>query len=258
MAFEGKSRTRLTFWSLGALFVLVVIVAVVAFLPKPQSEPASDIQKRADAYSKELEAEQAALQEKATARVARPKDRPMRVLYMGDSVTMGSYTSDQSLRWPDLITEALGKGGPVDERVVARGGVTSAQGAADMPTDGPFDLTFLMFGNNDQSRSDLPTFKKTFPALVKKAKALSPKGELVCVSPFLTRQLAREFNTVAQATCEASGGAFVQIGPVAENLTYRAKQGDPYYGGLAPDGGHPNDAGHRAIADTILAHTVVS
>lgn len=202
----------------------------------------------------------AAAAEAVKLQITLPADRPLNVLFSGDSITHGSYATEPSRTWVGLVAAGLGGPEQVSVTNTAVSGFTVTEGLDEPIPDG-VDLAFTMYGNNDVERSDLDTFRADYTTLLGKIKAENPPAQIVCVSPWLSPDYiseagnaTRDFVDVARQVCEAAGGVFVDITGLFSGGTLNAQEGDPtLYGTPAPDGGHPGDEGHAAIAQAALA-----
>ena len=73
----------------------------------------------------------------------------------------------------------------------------------------------------------------------------------MCLGVWRPKKNAETFDTIIKDLCEVRGGVFVSISDLAEDASLKGPEGVPAYGGLS-DAFHPNDRGHRMIADRIM------
>jgi lysophospholipase L1-like esterase len=186
--------------------------------------------------------------------VAWPSGRPLRVLFIGDSLTVGKYAVRQSGAFPALVTAALRAGGRVTESVRARTGVTASYWAArPLPAA---DLVVLELGTNDFSAHLTPpaTFKRDYARLVANVRAGSPHAQLLCLSLWRSSHYGYEgeslptYNKTVAHSCR--GGAFVWISALYDAKGARQPAGIPTFLGRS-DSVHPNHVGHHGIARAI-------
>jgi acyl-CoA thioesterase-1 len=190
----------------------------------------------------------------ASARLVWPKGRPLRVLFVGDSLTVGYYASRRNTAFPAIVTSRLRARGRVVETVSARRGATASYWAIrSLPAA---DLVVLELGTNDYGGPLTPpaTFDRDYSRLVANVRVRSPNAALLCVSVWRTShfnyggEALPTYNKIIAQRCR--GGAFVWISQLYNAARARAPAGAPTYLG-ASDGFHPNDVGHRAIAKAI-------
>ena len=73
----------------------------------------------------------------------------------------------------------------------------------------------------------------------------------MCVGVWRPKKNAETFDTIIKDLCEVRGGVFVSISDLAEDASLKGPEGVATFGGLS-DAFHPNDRGHRMIADRIM------
>lgn len=179
-----------------------------------------------------------------------PVGEPLNVLFVGDSITYGLYASTQSASYASLLTEHLAEGGEVKPTTVAAPGRTVVDSLnAKTPVDQ--DLTFVLLGNNDISKLDLPTFKAKYQELLTRLHSESPQGKIVCVSPFVDSSYGPDYVAAEVADCKAAGARFVDIRHITRDPANHSVVGTPWFGGVAEDTSHPSDKGHAAISEAI-------
>jgi acyl-CoA thioesterase-1 len=185
--------------------------------------------------------------------VSRPAGRPLRVLFVGDSLTLGKYAVRQGDAYPALVTVALRTGGRVTESVRARTGVTASYWASrPLPAA---DLVVIELGTNDFSAHlTAPAFKRDYTRLVANVRAGSPRAQLLCLSLWRSSHYGYEgeslltYNKIVADGCQ--GGAFVWISALYDGKGARQPAGMATFLGRS-DSFHPTDIGHRGIANAI-------
>lgn len=187
-------------------------------------------------------------------RLARPGRRPLRVLFVGDSLTRGEFAVRRRDAYPALVTAALRAGGPVTAHVKARPGVTASYWATrPLPMA---DLVIVELGTNDFSARLTPvaTFTRDYARLIASIRARSPHAQLLCLSLWRSSHYGYEgeslltYNKVVAAGCQ--GGAFVWISALYDAKGARLPAGRATFLGRS-DSFHPTNVGHREIADAI-------
>lgn len=182
--------------------------------------------------------------------------QPLRVTFVGDSLDAGLYATDPGRGFHPLMVEAWRSGGPVsDTPLNSLGGTANdALGNTDLP--GAQELVVVELGTNDVARQDHHHFRQDYEQLLDRLRTASPNAGLLCVGPWRPVDTARRFDTIIKDLCEARGGVFRSISDIAENAEMKGPAGVATSSGLS-DNFHPNDLGHRAIADRLLGAVAV-
>ncbi|WP_369131767.1 SGNH/GDSL hydrolase family protein [Modestobacter sp. I12A-02662] len=185
--------------------------------------------------------------------VVRPTDRPLRVLFVGDSLMWGSFASDESLTYRERISTALGAGGPVDAVSVARPGLRAAKAAVALQKQqGPFDLVFVEIGANDSVSITPAQFGADYADLLDQVRLLAPQAGLVCVGVWNGIDEATPFDRELRPVCAEHQGVVVPMTGLYTDETLRGPEGSVLPDGTVRDQFHPNDLGHEAIAAAVL------
>ena len=92
-------------------------------------------------------------------------------------------------------------------------------------------------------------FASTYSALVGRIREKSPDAALVCVGVW--PDYGQDYDAEIETACHDRQGSFVPIRDLWSTEGMRGPAGVPTPHGES-DTFHPNDAGHRAIADRIL------
>jgi lysophospholipase L1-like esterase len=186
--------------------------------------------------------------------VQRPADRALRVLFIGDSLMWGSFASDESLTYRARVTAALSAGGPVEAATVGGPGWSAAEAAEDLPeVTGPFDLVFVEVGANDSVALTAAQFGRDYAALLDGVRTLAPDAALVCDGVWNGPELATALDRELRPVCAEHGGVVVPLSRLYVDETLRGPEGSVVPGGGVRDQFHPNDEGHAAIAEAMLA-----
>jgi lysophospholipase L1-like esterase len=241
--------------------LLAVLLAVAGCSAPVQADP--NIQAKADAFSKQVEREMAAKAKAAAEalliRVKMPADRPLKVLFAGDTITGGYYASTQAKGFSQLVAASLAKHGEIEE---VRAGVTGGKvetlgGLSDIPSG--LDLAVLQLGTIEVGqKEDAATFARNYETVLRNMKARSPKVAIVCVSVWQSLGInAAGYDRLIREKCKAQGGQFVDVSALFIDPRSRGPVGVKTWAGVS-DAFHPNDAGHKAIADLILKRITFS
>jgi lysophospholipase L1-like esterase len=182
----------------------------------------------------------------ATASAARA---PLRIAFVGDSITTGTGASTPVRSYRALVVARIAKKEPVRAKMLAKGGVSiDYYKPAQMPAGQ--DVVVLELGTNPLGAEPIPRavadygpgFDTEYQALVAAIHQRSPTAKLVCLSiwrPVTRPGSIAAFNAIVKRDC--TDGAYVNITPIGQKKA-----------NLGPDAFHPGDPGHRAIASAIL------
>ena len=185
--------------------------------------------------------------------VQRPADRPLRVLFIGDSLMWGSFASDESLTYRALIEAALSEGGPVEPVLVGGPGERAAEATEDLDeVTGPIDLVFVEIGANDSVAITPAEFAADYEALLGRVRLLAPEAGLVCDGVWNGLEHASDLDRELRPLCARHDGVVVPLSGLYIDETLRGPEGSEVPGGGVRDQFHPNDAGHAAIAEAML------
>lgn len=175
----------------------------------------------------------------------------LNVLYIGDSLTVGTFSTKPELEFRPIVTKALEVGGRTYETIIGKSGQTTPEvfgQLSDAP--GSYGLTIVETGTNDQTKSELNRFLVDYPALVKAARLKSPDGYLVCVGTWRAGDLATTFDNEIRQTCAENAGRFVMLSDLYANPDNKGPAGVTVADRSVSDD-FPNDRGHGKIAERI-------
>lgn len=187
-------------------------------------------------------------------RVERPADRPLRVLFIGDSLMYGSFASTDDLTYRGRIVAALEAGGPVSAVQVGGPGEHAANAAVALrKKHGPFDLVFVELGANDSVDITPAKFGKDYRILLDEVRQMAPRAGLVCDGVWNGPEYAIPLDRELRPVCAAHGGLVVPLTGLYVDESLRGPAGSHTADGRVRDQFHPNDLGHAAIAKAMLA-----
>lgn len=187
-------------------------------------------------------------------------ERPARVIptsvpvvaFLGDSYSKGIGASTSGSRWTTLVSASMGW----SELNLAEGGSGYTTTYLGQKTDYGIkldviaaaqpDIVVVSGGRNDYEAGTSSITRAVAASLYSAIKSAAPEAELVVTRPIWdsTRPPA-EFATLGDGVHEAARTAGARYLDIGEPLTDRPEMIDP-------DGLHPNDAGHRAIAEAVV------
>jgi len=223
--------------------------------PRPAVDP--NIMDKAQAYQQKVQdkmaADAAAEEEAKLVRMDFPAGRPLRLMVAGDSLAAGLFASVQANGFSKVLQAGLGKKGPVDASGYAKAGATAAQAGAALQVPSSIDLAVLELGTNDLVQKTDPTvFGGQYTALLAKVQRDSPEVQILCLSLWQSpASAASAYNSIIKDKCGAAGGKYVDLGGLFVQEANRGPAGVETWTGQS-DAFHPNDTGHKAIADLIL------
>lgn len=241
---------------LGGILALAAALVLTGCAPAAISgDP--DIQAKADAYSKKVQekmaADAAAEAEAKLVRMNFPTDHPLRLLITGDSLAGGFYASTQDNGFSKIVQAGLAQKGPVEALGASRAHATlsTVDSILDVPAN--IDLAIVELGTNDVgAKTDPKAFGDQYGALLDKVQRNSPTVAVLCLSTWQSpATTAPVYNTIIKDKCSKSGGKYVDLTSLFISEVNRGPAGVDTWVGKS-DTFHPNDTGHKAIADLIL------
>lgn len=254
----------MTFWGKRAALIAVTAIALVGCTSAP--EPAdSNIMDKAKSFEKQVQdklaAQAAAAAEARIVRLQVPKDRPLRVFYAGDSLGAGFHASVQANAYRPLVTARLQQFGEVEELRATKPAdaplfqIGNIQG---IPESG-VDLAIVELGTNDVGRTDLNLFQQQYTKVLEKLEDGSPGVHIICAGAwgFPGEKGTDPYDKEIQEICESHGGRYIDLTDAFNSPEAYGPAGLPTWVGPS-DNFHPNDKGHKLIADLILDRIKVS
>ena len=171
--------------------------------------------------------------------------------FVGDSLTYGLYATSQADSYTQLVATAL------QARAVVQGisGVAAASLDSETPLPQGVGTVVVELGTNDFDQP-IGAFARGYGALIDRMQAAAPGATFICLGIWRgsTDRSARTGLPPAvfdQAIQHACPGRFVSLTPIYMDATVHGPAGRPTWRGVA-DRFHPNDEGHRQVADSIL------
>lgn len=175
------------------------------------------------------------------------RDGKVQTVVVGDSLSAGFYASSEDLGFARLVTDELG---PVETLTTARAHQTLAtvSGVASVPPG--VELAIIELGTNDVGAgTPLEDFSGQYRSLVTSIRAASPFAEIVCLGTWTG--WGDDYDEAVENACATVDGTTIPLIDLFRAEENRGSEGHPTFLGPGDDF-HPNDLGHRAIADAIL------
>lgn len=182
--------------------------------------------------------------------------------FVGDSLTAGYFASDTPYGYPVLTAQASG----MSYWVGAQYGVTAVYTAATMQASPktkavPGDALYVVveLGTNDvvASGETLTDFETAYGYILSRVHRDAPQALVVCLSTWRdpTAGAIRSgyaYNNAIASRCSDAGGTYVFIGDLFLDGALHGPAGVVTAFGVS-DWFHPNNAGHAAIANRVIA-----
>jgi lysophospholipase L1-like esterase len=177
-------------------------------------------------------------------------------LFLGDSLSANYYASSAANGYRELVTSETGGR---EVAFVGAAGETTSEVLGQLlatPRTGA-DTVVVEVGTNDLiHQTSLSLVEVRYAQLIHAALVRSvARARLFCLGLWSTPALAPEvtqFDAVLQHLCTAAGGHWVPLGDLFLDPADRGPAGTATYLGVS-DNYHPNDTGHRAIAERLAA-----
>jgi lysophospholipase L1-like esterase len=186
----------------------------------------------------------------ARAQITRPKGRRLRITFVGDSITTGTFAQKPENAFADLVTGWLQRRIPVAVSKVSSPTLTSTQ-ALEMTIPNNQDVVVVFLGTYEFYGKTPKEFISSYPRLIDQVRKESPDSQILCVAPWLGSTDTAYLRVIQHSCSDPRIEAVVDLTSLLSDPNLRAKKGDPYRGGNVPFGGFPNDLGHVAIAKAI-------
>ncbi|WIE65967.1 SGNH/GDSL hydrolase family protein [Curtobacterium sp. MCLR17_036] len=195
-----------------------------------------------------------------TVTVTRDGETPLNVLFAGDSLTGGLYSSTQADAFKWRMLDSMEASGPVKEYNSALSGGTTLQVSDKYPVPSGLDLAVIELGTNDQGNQvPMDEFDDAYSALLQKVTDGSPDVQIVCAGVWEANggePGESAYDTSIRRLCAKAGGLFVSLRPIYTENDVIGPVGEPTWQGETDDF-HPNDKGHKLIADALLQRIVI-
>lgn len=261
-----KRRKTLGLVGLGALALATAAAVGMAVFPTQEVPTApAGLESKAAAYSKEVAdrvaANRAAFEESRRVHTAFPTDRPLRVLYVGDSLSDGHSATRVANGYRPTLTAELSRRGPVEEHrsEVLTTELKMAGNVVSVP--GSMDVVIVQLGTNDAGgggRTPVTQFTVDYEGLMTDIRATSPNAAMLCLGTWRAPGTAEPYDHVIDETCGRHGGKYVDLTDLYGDVRNRGPAGKPAESGGVSDNAHPNDTGYRAIRDVLLDRIAIS
>jgi acyl-CoA thioesterase I len=180
--------------------------------------------------------------------VTRAGTAPLRVLFVGDSLTSGFFASTEAASFKAIM---VARWGNVDQTTaaIARQTVGTVSSVTAVPEN--VDVAVVELGTNDVGKpTSLQNFTSEYVGLVAKIRTASPKGAIICAGTWTAHGDA--YDQIISDACTQAGGRYVPLVALYDTLSFHGPVGVSTWRGES-DAFHPNDAGHQAIAGVLLA-----
>ena len=175
-----------------------------------------------------------------------------RVLFLGDFITWGYAATDASHAYAVQVTTHLGgmrigydgEFGSTVER--------ARQMLETYPLPTTANVIVIELGTRDTESS--AAFRFAYFTIMAALLHADPGAHVICLSPWQDPTVGNQpgYWSAIQEACHAVGGVSVSLYSLFLTSRYRGPAGIATYRGLS-DWYHPNDAGHAAIAQAVLA-----
>lgn len=242
--------------------ILALTVALVLTGCAPAAIPADpNLEAKAQAYEARVKADMKAENEAAIeaqkVAVSFGQEDPLRLLMIGDSLQVGAFASIKEKGFAPLVVDELSKHGPVEPSMFSKGGVTVGEVSEVVPSPVPAaDLAILELSTNDlynEPPTEIRLFTDQYRMLLERVKDSSPEVQILCLGTWAApTSVSEPYIFAIRKACEDIGGKYVDTSALYMDESLRGPAGIPAFGGIS-DVGHPNDAGHRKLADLVMS-----
>lgn len=190
-----------------------------------------------------------------------PGSRPLRIAFIGASITRGWYATSVQDAYPAVTARLLAhsRGRAVDWRVVALPGAPVADVLTWHVPQAQDIVVVHVVSNDFLYGTPLPDYQARYHALMGRIRKVSPGAQIVCMGDWgtvgATNQLgtsAYAYDTVVSQECAGVHGTYVPINQDYSVAGARGPAGYPSLFGPTRGTFHPNDLGDRLIANSIM------
>jgi acyl-CoA thioesterase-1 len=177
-----------------------------------------------------------------------------KIVFVGDSLTVGLYASTQATCFRSLLGAAV----PCTVAVTASSGGRSGEVDLADVTAAAGDIYVVELGTNDAAGFpdgrpvDPAVFAANLGAVVRAARTGAPSCRFVFLTVWQPPRMRRPYDARIETVARASGDHVVRLGDLKDDFSCSRPAGVATVWG-ASDGWHPNDSGHAAIASRLTA-----
>lgn len=180
-----------------------------------------------------------------------PTGRPLRVLFIGDSLTAGYGATTEGRSFKQIVLRDLERHGQVEPLQALRregAGLTFARSFQYVPPNA--DLAVVELGTNDVGNTPAQQFARDYRRLIDRIRA-DGRTQLVCLTPWRPVRTPNldAYLSAIDAACTGPSIS-VDIEPILASPYTHGPEGRDTWKGPGDDF-HPNDEGHRRIADFV-------
>ena len=175
------------------------------------------------------------------------------VQFFGDSLNFGLYASLPDASFQEIVlaqSDALAPSASIVDGTEVGGTVDNVRSKSDLTRS--TDLNIVELGTNDVGRTNLTDFANSYTKLISSLRSASPGAGLICLGVWQTESRAVTYDDAIRRTCSQSDGRYIGLSDLFDSSGFRGPAGRQTFGGVSDDF-HPNDVGHRAIANRIVA-----
>jgi lysophospholipase L1-like esterase len=179
----------------------------------------------------------------------------VKVAFVGDTLKQGYFATDEQEGYRAIVLDELQA--PTEEVPVTDFG---ARVIPELPTSivpGSADLVIVEMGTHNVFVTPPDEFEAEYAALIDNVLLSAPNAAIVCLGVWGNADAAREYDAPIGKACRNAGGAFVPLFDAFNKEGNRGPEGRETFLGPA-DSFHPNDDGHREIANRILERLKLS
>lgn len=183
--------------------------------------------------------------------VGAPQASVRPVLFVGDSLTVGYYASSPGKTYPAIVAGRLGQ----HAVEISTAGVTASHFAR--RTSYPkASVVVVELGTNDyEHQTPVRDFDRAYEDVIAHVRHANPTAKLVCVAvwngSYTNPGWAPSTKYDATIRVDCTGGKVANVSGAFDVSSDRGPQGTGSAFGMR-DQFHPNDAGHAAIATSVL------